>query len=123
MKWEGKSHEEIKSWPKDARENLGNDLSRIEHDEPPLDGKFMGDGLYELRDEQQNVQYRVLYSLERGWIYVLHCFIKKTQETPQRDLELARKRRAMALKRNDALYKEPHPRRSGQNDAKKKKRI
>ncbi len=28
----------------------------------------MGGGLYELRDEEQNVQYRLLYSMDRGWM-------------------------------------------------------
>lgn len=36
--------------------------------------------------------YRVLYYVRDGVIYVLHCFTKKTNKTPQGDIELARKR-------------------------------
>lgn len=124
LTWEGDSQKEIRSWPKTVRENVGNDLSRLERDEPPLDGKFMGNGLYELRDEEENVQYRVLYAMNAGWIYVLHCFIKKTEQTPPHDLQLAQKRREMAVKRNDPPYKEPEPAAKGQQtDAKRNKRI
>jgi phage-related protein len=38
-------------------------------------------------------QFRVVYVVKRNdRIYVLHVFQKKTQQTPQRDIDLARAR-------------------------------
>jgi len=36
---------------------------------------------------------RVLFCMERGRMVLLHGFIKKTQKTPQHDLDLALRRR------------------------------
>lgn len=107
IKWEGNSQKEIRSWPKGARENLGNDLSRLENHEDPLDSKPMGKslpGVHELLDEDKDFWYRVLYKLDSGWIYVLDCFKKKTNKTSKNDLKLARKRVSDIKARNDAAY-------------------
>jgi phage-related protein len=31
-------------------------------------------------------------------VYILHCFVKKTQKTPKKDLELGRQRYKLVLK-------------------------
>ncbi len=49
-------------------------------------------GALELRDRDSEHWYRVLYIPLDGLIYVLHCFTKKTNQTPQKDIETARKR-------------------------------
>lgn len=36
--------------------------------------------------------YRVFYHVRDGVIYVLHCFTKKTDKTPQREIEIGRRR-------------------------------
>ncbi len=55
--------------------------------------RAMGDGLFELRPRGAEGIGRVFYSTQVGkQIVVLHSFIKKTQETPDSELRLARKR-------------------------------
>ena len=43
-----------------------------------------------------------MYWLHMGWIYVLHCFKKKTNETSQADIEIAKKRMQVVKARKDA---------------------
>jgi len=53
----------------------------------------MGGGLFELRPRGREGIGRALYCFAVGRrVVVLHAFIKKTQVTPQRDLEVARRR-------------------------------
>jgi len=53
----------------------------------------MGQGLIELRCRGQEGIGRVFYCTAVGRnIIILHSFIKKTQETPEKELQLARKR-------------------------------
>ena len=49
-------------------------------------------GVFELRDEDRDCWYRVLYVKLGGVVYVLHCFTKKTNQTPRGDIEIGRKR-------------------------------
>jgi phage-related protein len=55
--------------------------------------KAMGSGLFELRPKGPEGIGRVFYCTQVGKsIVVLHSFVKKTQETPDAELRLARKR-------------------------------
>ena len=55
--------------------------------------RAMGDGLFELRCKGEEGIGRAFYCAMRGrQIVILHSFIKKTQETPDRELKTARKR-------------------------------
>jgi phage-related protein len=55
--------------------------------------KYLGDGLKELRTSIHPGQYRVVYFLQlKEEIVLLHSFKKKTQKTPKKDLDLAKKR-------------------------------
>ena len=55
--------------------------------------RAMGGGLFELRPRGKEGIARVFYCMMVGRrIVVLHSFIKKTQETPKRELDVARKR-------------------------------
>ena len=59
---------------------------------PPHTEAF-GDGLFELRLKGADGIARVFFCTLIGRrILMLHSFIKKSQKTPQRELELARKR-------------------------------
>jgi phage-related protein len=55
--------------------------------------RSVGGGIYKMRsDLAQNRIARVLfYFLKNGRMVFLHGFIKKTQTTPEEDLELARR--------------------------------
>jgi len=56
--------------------------------------RALGDGLWEVRSNcPSNRIARLLFCLVDGKIVVLHGFIKKTQQTPDDDLKLARRRK------------------------------
>ena len=53
----------------------------------------MGDGLFEIRARGREGIGRSLYCMVKGQeIIILHSFIKKTQKTPKKELELAKRR-------------------------------
>ena len=109
IKWEGDSNKKIRTWPDEAKANIGLDLHRLENHEEPLDSEPMGKsapGISELRDEHMGAWYRLMYGLHSGWIYVLHCFKKKTNQTSQGDIELAKERFKAAKKRDDEPFVE-----------------
>ena len=55
--------------------------------------RAFGDGLFELRPRGRSGIGRAFYCFLMGRrIVVLHAFIKKTQQTPDRELRVARKR-------------------------------
>lgn len=59
---------------------------------PPHTDSF-GDGLYELRLKGAEGIARVFFCTLTGRrIMMLHSFVKKTQKTPPREIEIARKR-------------------------------
>ena len=85
----------IRGFPAEVRENLGADLRRLQNGERPLDSGSMSpalSGVFELREQDKAAWYRVLYVKTSGVVYVLHCFTKKTNQTPKSDIEIGRKR-------------------------------
>ena len=53
----------------------------------------MGDGLFELRPKAQEGIGRVFYcTLAGNTIDILHSIVKKTQKTPQKEINIARQR-------------------------------
>ncbi len=105
--FEGDSRDVIRTFSEEARESLGLDLRRLQNGERPLDGGSMAPalpGVFELRDQDRSFWYRVLYVRLEGAVYVLHCFTKKTNETSQKDINIARLRLS-ALKERLALLK------------------
>ncbi len=55
--------------------------------------RAMGSGLFELRPKGREGIARVFYCMKVGRrIIILHSFIKKTNETPKRELEIAHRR-------------------------------
>jgi phage-related protein len=93
--WEGDSLDVISSFPDDVKENLGGNLRRVQNGERPLDSGSMAPvlrGVIELRDDDKDSWYRVLYTHLDDAVYVLHCFKKKTNEIAQKDINTARLR-------------------------------
>ncbi len=53
----------------------------------------IGGGVKEIRIRDEAGAFRVIYLAKLAdAVYVLHCFQKKTQQTSERDIRLARKR-------------------------------
>jgi phage-related protein len=94
--WEGDSKDIISSFPDEVRQNLGFQLRRLQQGQQPSDFRPMpsiGQGVFELRDQDERAWYRVIYlSRIRNVIHVLHCFEKKSRRTPQKDIGMARQR-------------------------------
>ena len=67
--------------------------------------KYLGDGIFEIRGKVGNDISRVLYFFwNEGKIVLTNGFIKKTQKTPRREIERAKKYRADYLKRKGVDY-------------------
>jgi len=85
----------LKSLSTGDRQILGRNLRLVELGWPigmPL-CRPLGGGLWELRTSLSgNRIARVIFCAAQGRMVLLHGFIKKTQKTPQGDLELARAR-------------------------------
>ncbi len=61
--------------------------------------RSMGGGLFELRPRGREGIARVFYCTKVGKkIIILHSFIKKTNETPKRELDIARRRQREVCK-------------------------
>jgi len=91
----GSALQELRSFPDTTRREAGHQLDQVQRGRNPDDWKPMkavGKGVREIRIRLQG-EYRVFYVASIGEaVYLLHAFEKKTQKTPQRDIELARKR-------------------------------
>lgn len=57
-------------------------------------GKNLRDGLWEIRAITEDGKVRVFYCFAgKEYVVLLHAILKKTQKTPKKDLDLARKRK------------------------------
>ena len=78
------------------RRIVGADIKEIEFDWPvgmPL-CRPLGQGLWEVRSDISGRRTaRVIFCIARGEMNLLHGFIKKSQKTPQPDLQLAARRK------------------------------
>jgi phage-related protein len=87
---------EIESWPVDILADYARLIELLAEYGPSLrlpHSKAFGDGLFELRPRGKMGIGRAFYCFLAGkHIVVLHAFIKKSQQTPERELNLARKR-------------------------------
>jgi|SRR6185369_2613828 len=93
--WVGSALQDLRAFPDAARRMAGHELHLVQEGLEPADWKPMttvGSGVYELRIHS-NLEHRVFYvaKFEEG-VYVLHAFEKRTRQTAQRDVELARER-------------------------------
>ena len=93
-----KARDAIREFPREVRDRLGKALYLLqagEHPGMPLSRPMpsVAPGVSELRLHTENGQFRTFYFIanEKG-IWVLHAFVKKTQQTAPSDILLARKR-------------------------------
>lgn len=91
----GSSESDLAAFPTQARRAAGFELWQVQSGHMPSDFKPMlgvGPGTYEVRIHVEG-EWRVIYVAKlKNAVYVLHAFQKKTQQTRQDDIELARKR-------------------------------
>ena len=88
---------EIESWPADVVADYARIVELLMENGPQIGlphSRAFGDGLFELRPRGRSVIGRAFYCFLIGRrVMVLHAFVKKTPETPDRELKLARKRK------------------------------
>src|SRR2546425_8631463 len=85
----------LKSLPKEESKAIGADILTVQYAWPvgkPLVDN-LGNGIWEVRSRLGNRIGRTLFIEVDQEIVLLHGFIKKTQKTPQEDLELVKKRK------------------------------
>jgi phage-related protein len=108
--WLGSSLDDLRGFPDDVRRAAGYELGQVQQGLLPSDWKPMtavGAGVYEIR-LHTGVEHRVFYvaKFEEG-IYVLHAFEKRTRQTPQSEIVLARRRLADVLRRRARQQEAP----------------
>jgi phage-related protein len=87
---------EIESWPSDILADYARIAELLMEHGPNLrlpHSRAFGEGLFELRPRGKSGIGRAFYCFLIGRrAVVLHAFVKKSQQTPDRELKLARKR-------------------------------
>lgn len=95
LRFIGSSLDDLRSFPAEARRQAGFELYAVQRGLEPADWKPMktvGSGVREIRIRVLG-EWRVIYVAKfANAIYVLHAFQKKTQKTPRKDIEIARRR-------------------------------
>lgn len=96
--------EGLKDLPKEDRRIVGFDIKTVQYGYPigmPLTRVLHGTGgLEEIRCNLSNGIARIIFCVEDNTIILLHAFIKKTQKTPQKDLDIAIKRYKELLRKS-----------------------
>lgn len=87
--------DDLKKFSPVARREAGHQIDQIQKGLEPDDWKPMSDigsGVNEIRIHADN-EYRILYVAKLPEaIYILHAFVKKTEKTEKKDIDLASKR-------------------------------
>lgn len=87
---------EIESWPVDISADYARIVELLMEYGPMLrmpHSRAFGDGLFELRPKGRSGIGRAFYCFLIGSrVVVLHAFVKKTRQTPDQEVKLARKR-------------------------------
>ena len=87
---------EVESWPVDVLADYARLVELLSEYGPSLrlpHSRAFGGGLFELRPRGRAGISRAFYCFLVGTrVVVLHAFIKRTQQTPDHELKLARKR-------------------------------
>lgn len=94
-----KGNEPVREWLKALtpadRKTVGTDIKDVEFAWPigkPLVDS-LGRGLWEVRSSITDGIARVIFYVEGDRMVLLHGFVKKTQKTPDREIDLALKRK------------------------------
>jgi phage-related protein len=96
----GNGRKPVREWllalSKDDRRTVGKDMQKVEFGWPigmPY-CRPLGRGLWEVRSDLTDGKIgRVVFCMSAGEMVLLHGFIKKSQKTPAKDMDLALARR------------------------------
>lgn len=114
IKWIGPSKKDLNSMPEDVKDFFGFAIDVAQTggkhpDAKPLKG-FGSAGVLEVIENNEGGTYRAIYTVKfLGWIYVLHCFQKKSMSgisTPKQEIDLIYSRLADAKIDHSAWLKQ-----------------
>jgi len=92
----GDTRDRLRDFPDEARLRAGFELREVQKGNDPSDWKPMktvGAGVREIRIRLANGAFRIIYlATLPECVLVLHAFEKKTQQTPQKEIDLATQR-------------------------------
>ncbi len=97
VEWVGNSHDVLKEFPPEVRQNLGKALRDVQDGRKPPDSSPVPgtgrNGVYELRDEDPDGWYRLIHLKKIGnRVFVLHCFEKETNQIDKQDMRTIKAR-------------------------------
>jgi phage-related protein len=96
LRFRGSSLDDLRKFPALVMREAGYQMDKVQNGKEPTDWKPMetiGAGVKEIRIQDEAGAFRVIYLAKlAAAVYVLHCFRKKTPQTSEKDVTLARKR-------------------------------
>ena len=96
IKWVSSAKRDLDAMPEDVKDVFGHaiDLAQAggKHQDAKVLTGFGSAGVLEVVEDHQGDTFRAVYTVKfAGWVYVLHCFQKKSKSgiaTPKPDMEL-----------------------------------
>ena len=96
LKWVSSSKRDLDAMPEDVKDVFGHaiDLAQAggKHQDAKVMTGFGSAGVLEVVEDHHSDTYRAVYTVKfAGWVYVLHCFQKKSKSgiaTPKPDMDL-----------------------------------
>lgn len=96
LKWVSSAKRDLDAMPNDVKDVFGHaiDLAQAggKHQDAKVMTGFGSAGVLEVVEDHQGDTYRAVYTVKfGGWVYVLHCFQKKSKSgiaTPKPDMDL-----------------------------------
>ena len=96
VKWVGSAKRDLDAMPEDVKDVFGYAIDQAQvggrHQDAKVLTGFGSAGVLEVVEDHQGDTYRAVYTVKFvGWVYVLHCFQKKSKSgiaTPKPDLDL-----------------------------------
>ncbi len=96
LKWIASAKRDLDAMPVDVKDVFGHaiDLAQAggKHPDAKVLSGFGSAGVLEVVEDHQGDTYRAVYTVKfAGWVYVLHCFQKKSKSgiaTPKPDMDL-----------------------------------
>jgi len=96
IRWVGSAKRDLDGMPEDVKDVFGHAIDIAQSGGRHPDAKAMSGfgsaGVVEVVEDHRGDTYRAVYTVKfAGWIYVLHCFQKKSKsgiKTPKEDIDL-----------------------------------
>jgi len=96
IKWVGSAKRDLDAMPEEVKDVFGHaiDLAQAggKHQDAKVMTGFGSAGVLEVAEDDRGDTYRAVYTVKfSAWVYVLHCFQKKSRsgiKTPKEDMDL-----------------------------------